>query len=85
LGTAYGLGQYMVASTLGELQDLRTQRAELQANVDNLAQRGGRARLNTCGGRLCIEASGSQGEGYEHWSSPWKSKNGANLVVLRGY
>jgi hypothetical protein len=43
LGAAYGLGQYMVASTLAELQDLRAQRAELQANVDNLAQRGGRA------------------------------------------
>lgn len=85
LGATYGLGQYMVASTLAELQDLRTQKAELQANVDNLAQRGGRARLNTCAGRACIEASANQGEGYEHWSSPWKSKSGANLVILRGY
>ena len=85
LGTVYGLGRYMLASTLTEIQDLQTQKAELQANVDSLAQRGGRSKLTLCGGRLCIEASSNQGNGYEHWNSPWKSKNGANFVIVRGY
>ena len=85
LSTVYGLGRYMLASTLTEIRDLQTQKAELQANVDSLAQRGGRSKLTLCGGRLCIEASSNQGDGYEHWNSPWKSKTGANLVIVRGY
>lgn len=85
IGAVYGIGRYMVASTLADLQDIQAQKAELQANVDDLARRGGRARLNTCGGRLCIEASSNQGEGYETWNSPWKARNGTSLVILRGY
>lgn len=85
IGAVYGIGRYMVASTLTEIQELRAQKVELQANVDDLARRGGRARLNMCGGRLCIEASSNQGENYENWNSPWRAQNGANLVILRGY
>lgn len=85
IGAVYGIGRYMVSSTLADVQALRAEKAELQANVDDLARRGGRAKLTTCGGRLCIEASSNQGEGYEAWNSPWKAQNGASLVVLRGY
>jgi len=85
IGSVYGIGRYMVSSTLSDVQALRAEKIELQANVDDLARRGGRAKLTTCGGRLCIEASSNQGEGYETWNSPWKAQNGANLVVLRGY
>jgi len=85
IGAVYGIGRYMVSSTLADVQALRAEKVELQANVDDLARRGGRAKLTTCGGRLCIEASSNQGEGYETWGSPWKAQNGANLVILRGY
>lgn len=85
LGTVYGLGRYMLASTLTDLQDLQMKKAELQANVENLEQRGGRAKMTLCGGRLCIEANSNQGDGFARWESPWKSKSGANLVILRGY
>jgi len=85
IGAVYGIGQYMVSSTLQEITALRAEKIELQANVDDLAKRGGRAKLNNCGGRLCIEASTNQGEGYDGWVTPWKAKNGANLVILRGY
>lgn len=85
IGAVYGIGRYMVSSTLQEISDLRAQKAELQANVDDLAKRGGRVKLNTCGGRLCVEASSNQGEGYDGWRAPWKAQNGANLVILRGY
>jgi hypothetical protein len=81
----YGMGRYMVASTLTDIEELQAQKAELQANVDNLARYGSRAKLTKCGGRLCIEASSNQGEGYENWNSPWKARNGRNLVILRGY
>jgi len=85
IGAVYGIGRYMVSSTLADVEALRAEKVELQANVDDLARRGGRAKLTTCGSRLCIEVSSNQGEGYEAWNAPWKSKNGTNLVVLKGY
>lgn len=80
-----GIGRWWILRDLQEIRDLQAQKIELQAAVDDLARRGGRAKLTTCAGRLCIEASTNQGEGYDSWSSPWKSNSGANLVILRGY
>lgn len=80
-----GIGRWWISRDLQEIRDLQAQKIELQAAVDDLARRGGRAKLSTCGGRLCIEASTNQGEGYDSWSSPWKSNTGTNLVILRGY
>lgn len=85
LAVVYGIGRYMVASTQSEIRDLRAERDTLQAAVEDLQRRGGKAKLTTCGNRLCIEASSNQGEGYEQWAAPWKAQNGANLVILRGY
>lgn len=85
LATVYGIGRYMVASTQSEIRDLRAERDTLQAAVEDLQRRGGKAKLTTCGNRLCIEASSNQGEGYEQWGAPWKAQNGSNLVILRGY
>ena len=68
------------AALLGEV-------AQLQANVAALEKRGGRIVLNTCGGRLCVEASSNQGEGAEKWKGAvWSNKeNGVQLVIPRGY
>jgi hypothetical protein len=80
-----GIGRWWISSDLREIRALQAEKVELQATVDDLAKRGGRAKLTTCGGRLCIEASSNQGEGYEQWAAPWKSAAGANMVILRGY
>lgn len=68
------------AALLGEV-------AQLQANVAALEKRGGRIVLNSCGGRLCVEASSNQGEGSEKWKGAvWSNKeNGVQLVIPRGY
>jgi hypothetical protein len=80
-----GIGRWWISRDLQEIRDLQAEKVQLQAAVDDLAKRGGRAKLTTCGGRLCIEASSNQGEGYEQWASPWKAQNGASMVILRGY
>lgn len=65
---------------IGELQAeklaLRAEVAQLQANANAWAKRGGRAKLETCGerGRLCVRVDLSGGYG----------KNG-DYYVLRGY
>lgn len=65
------------AALLGEV-------AQLQANVAALEKKGGRIVMATCGGRLCIEASGDQGGGGK--SGVWKNKEtGVQLVIPRGY
>lgn len=68
------------AALLGEV-------AQLQANVAALEKRGGRIVLNTCGGRLCVEASSNQGEGAEKWNGGnWSNKEtGVQLVIPKGY
>ena len=61
--------------------------ARLQASVAALEKRGGKIVMGTCGGRLCIEASGNQGEGAEQWrGGVWNNKEkGVQLVIPRGY
>lgn len=68
-----------------QIESLSEQRAELQANVTALELRGGKIKMATCGGRLCIEASTNQGTGQTAWRGPWKTGNGTTLVIPRGY
>lgn len=86
LAATYGIGCHILSSTLGDIEALRAEQAVLQENVRNLEARGGKARLSTCGGRLCIEVSTNQGKGFEDWhGSPWTAANGARMMILRGY
>lgn len=64
-----------------EIQALRTERAELQANIEALAKQGGRIKTADCGGRLCAQVSRDQGKGT------WHTTDGKNtkLMIMDGY
>jgi hypothetical protein len=55
--------------------------------VSALESRGGKIKMASCGGRLCIEAGRNQGEGKIDWSGTWKTKDGNEtpMVIPRGY
>ena len=68
-----------------QIESLSEQKAELEANVALLEKRGGKIKMRTCGGRLCIEASTNQGQGMTDWSGSWKTSDGTPMVIPRGY
>lgn len=70
-----------------QIESLSEQKAELDANVALLEKRGGKIKINNCGGRLCIEASTSQGKGKTDWRGTWQTTDGNEtpLVIPRGY
>lgn len=82
-----------LAWQMHQVNSLREEKAELVAdvarltvNVSALEKKGGRIAMTTCGGRLCIEASGNQGQGAEQWrGGNWSTKEGVQLVIPRGY
>lgn len=88
----YALGHFMVPTEAErqEVQRLRAEKAELEANIEALAKRGGKIKFNTCGGRLCIEASSNQGKdssGNSAMMGSWRTTDGRDvaLVIPRGY
>lgn len=86
----FGMCRYMVDSELKEVERLRAEKTELEANVANLAKRGGKIQFNTCGGRLCIEASTNQGTDPQGNPTPlggWSTTDNRKvpLVIPRGY
>lgn len=90
--TMYVLGRFMLPSEadLQEMAQLRAEKAELEANIADLARRGSKIKFNTCGGRLCIEASSNQGKdanGNPATVGSWRTTDGRDvaLVIPRGY
>ncbi len=88
----YVLGRFMMPSDADrqELVQLRAEKAELEANIADLAKRGARIKFNTCGNRLCIEASSNQGKDQAGNPAPmgsWQTVDGRKvaLVIPRGY
>jgi len=88
----YVLGRFMMPSEADreELVQLRAERAELEANIADLTKRGAKIKLNTCGNRLCIEASSNQGKDQAGNPVPmgaWETVDGRKvaLVIPRGY
>jgi len=85
IAALYGVGRWILPSP-ADIAELRTEKAALEANVADLARKGGRIKLSECGGRVCIEASSNQGKDYPDWKGPWKDRaTGVALVVPRGY
>ena len=68
-----------------QIESLSEQKAELEANVALLEKRGGKIKIQTCGGRICIEASTNQGKGNIDWSGTWQTQDGTPMVIPRGY
>jgi len=90
--TMYVLGRFMLPSDADwqELAQLRVEKAELEANIADLTKRGARIKLNTCGNRLCIEASSNQGKDAAGNPIPmgaWQTVDSRRvaLVIPRGY
>lgn len=88
----YVLGRFMLPSDADwqELAQLRVEKAELEANIADLNKRGAKIKLNTCGNRLCIEASSNQGKDAAGNPAPmgsWETVDGRKvaLVIPRGY
>lgn len=88
----YVLGCFMLPSDADwqELAQLRVEKAELEANIADLNKRGAKIKLNTCGNRLCIEASSNQGKDAAGNPAPmgsWETVDGRKvaLVIPRGY
>lgn len=90
--TMYVLGRFMMPSDADrqEVAQLRAEKAELETNIADLNKRGARIKLNTCGNRLCIEASSNQGKdgaGNPIPMGAWETVDGRKvaLVIPRGY
>lgn len=88
----YVLGRFLLPSEAErqEVQRLRAEKAELEANIAELAKRGGKIQMTTCGGRLCIEASTNQGkddQGNPLALGGWTTSDSRKvpLVIPRGY
>lgn len=85
----YGLGRFMLPSQ-AEIQQLRAEKASLEASIVDLNKRGAKIKLNDCDGRLCIEASSNQGKDAQGNPVPmgaWRTNDGRNtaMVIPRGY
>ena len=81
---------HRVSDLSAEAAQLREQIAQERDTVTELDKRGGRVHWDTCGGRLCFEASsnqGTEGDGAAfRKDAGWITVNGkAPLVVPRGY
>lgn len=78
---------HQVESLSEQKAQLRAEVGELEASVAALEKKGGRIVMNTCGGRLCIEASNNQGNAAPKWGAGlWQDKQkGVTLVIPKGY
>lgn len=89
VATNYAIGRFTLPDR-AEIDALRSEKAELEATIADLHKRGAKIKINTCGGRLCIEASTNQGNDAAGNSAPmgsWLTSDGRKvpLVIPRGY
>lgn len=87
--TSYAIGRFTLPDA-ATITALRSEKAELEANIADLQKRGAKIKINTCGGRFCIEASTNQGKdpaGNPATMGSWLTTDGRNvpLVIPRGY
>lgn len=91
--TNYAIGYYtqsQIADLRLEKAQLRLEKAELEANVADLAKRGGRIKLSTCGpaNRLCVRITAKQGDapGQTDYQGAWVSEdNKTRFAIPYGY
>jgi cell division protein FtsB len=91
--TNYAIG-YFTQSQIADLRlekaELRMEKAELEANLADLAKRGGRIKLSTCGpkNRLCVQITPKQGDapGQTDYQGAWVSEdNKTRFAIPSGY
>ncbi len=89
VATNYAIGRFTLPDP-ATIEVLRSEKAELEANIADLAKRGGKIKIVNCGGRICIEASSNQGKDAAGNPAPmgsWRTTDGRDvaLVIPRGY
>jgi cell division protein FtsB len=87
--TNYDIGLFTLPDR-AEFDALRSEKAELEASIADLNKRGAKIKINTCDGRICIEASTNQGKDAAGNPAPmgsWLTTDGRKvpLVIPRGY
>lgn len=89
VATNYAIGRFTLPSQ-ETVDALRSEKSELEASIADLNKRGAKIKINTCSGRLCIEASTNQGKDAAGNPAPmgsWRTTDGRDvpLVIPRGY
>ena len=89
VATNYAIGRFTLPER-AEIEALRSEKAELEENIADLAKRGGRIKLDRCGPakRLCVEITPSQGEGQGQadFQGSWLSNdNRHRYIIPKGY
>jgi hypothetical protein len=87
--TNYAIGRFTLPDR-AEIESLRAEKADLEANIADLAKRGGRIKLSTCGpaNRLCVQITGKQGDapGQTDYQGAWLSEdNKKRFAIPQGY
>ena len=87
--TNYAIGRFTLPDR-AEIEALRSEKAELEANIADLAKRGGRIKLSTCGpaNRLCVQITSKQGNapGQTDYQGAWVSEdNKTRFAIPLGY
>jgi len=89
VATNYAIGRFTLPD-LAEIEALRSEKAELEANIEDLRKRGGKVKLDRCGptNRLCVEITPSQGADkvQSDFQGSWMSTDGSRrFVIPKGY
>lgn len=87
--TNYAIGRFTLPDR-AEVEALRLEKAELEANITDLTKRGGRMKLERCGpeNRLCVLITPKQGaaQGQNDFQGSWLSSDGRQrFVIPHGY
>ena len=89
VATSYAIARFTLPDR-AEIEALRSEKAELETSIADLTKRGAKIKINTCDGRLCIEASTNQGKdtaGNPATMGSWRTSDGRDvpMVIPRGY
>ncbi|MET3135410.1 hypothetical protein AAKU55_005720 [Oxalobacteraceae bacterium GrIS 1.11] len=85
VATNYAIGRFTLPDA-ATIAALRSDQAKLEANIADLAKRGGRIKLYTCGpaNRLCVRVTPKQGSApmQSDFQGSWVSSDGQERFVI---
>jgi hypothetical protein len=88
VATNYTIGRFTLPNR-AEIDALRSEKAELEAGIADLAKRGGRIKLSTCGpdNRLCVRITPKQGSAaiQRNFQGSWVNDSQQNFVIPFNY
>ena len=87
VATNYAIGRFTLPDR-AEIEALRSEKAELEANIEDLRKRGGKIKLDRCGkdNRVCVQITPKQGAGQDDFHGSWQTNDGSKrFVIPQGY